>query len=140
MGIRSDDIAGNVDPDQIDDAARSYQFCVHGFVEFHRHLKFAISNRHKSTIRIGIQVHSGRVLNNQIGLNADFSGNDYSAIDDLALEKSMQSVELYFNQWRDDLAEAIANRSVGWLRMSVSVDGGTVLGCAFSPTFVMKPT
>lgn len=120
------------------DTDRSIESCVVAFAEFNRHLKFALTNCQKSSIRIGIQIQLGRVHNSQIGLNSDLHDREFKQLDDKELEKALQNVGIFFNEWIEDLTRAIASRKVGWLRLAVNVDNGSVLGWTLSPTFDMK--
>jgi len=122
------------------DSDRSIESCVIAFAEFHRHLKFALSNCQKSTIRIGIQIQLGRVQNAQVGLNTDLHLKPMNKLDDITLGKAMQKVSEFFNEWTGELRESVEARKVGWLRMSVNVDDGLLLGWTLSPTFDMKST
>jgi len=120
------------------DTDRSIESCIVSFAEFNRHIKFALENCQKSTIRIGIQIQLGRVQNSQIGLNSDLHDRDLGQLDSLTLGKTLQTVGEVFNEWIADLSNAIETRKVGWLRLSVNVDNGTVVSWTISPTFDYK--
>lgn len=124
------------------DTQRSIAACMASFAEFQRAIQNSLEQGHDAKIRLHVQIARGRVLNTQVAVNKDFKPCDDPGgrADEQTVTAGVAHAKSMFDPWYTDLANAIAGRLDGWLRLMIAVEGGKVLAGNVNPSFDIKPS